>query len=120
MTYDRAYSNITLNLMEYLGIRLGSTFQNPSKRLTIVRRACSPLNKAAFFSPCAFLIEKISFYFIYGLDVKGGFLRRLTSIFLWGFQDLNHIYLVLICPFELSHTYFNSFFFFLSRIKICR
>ncbi|TGZ53097.1 hypothetical protein DBV15_05461 [Temnothorax longispinosus] len=32
-------------------IRLDSTLQNPSERLTTVRRACSPPNKAAFFSP---------------------------------------------------------------------
>lgn len=83
-------------------IRLDSTLQNPSE-LTTVRRACSPPNKAAFFSPCTLLIEEISFYFIYGLDVKGGFRLRPTSIFLFQISDLNHIFCVAICPSKLIY-----------------
>lgn len=68
------------------------------------QRVCSPLNKTAFLRSATLLIEEISFYFIYGHNVRGGFLPSLP---------LRHFY----WPSRISIIYFKPRF---ARIPIRR
>lgn len=61
------------------------------------QRVCSPLNKTAFLRSATLLIEEISFYFIYGHNVRGGFLPSLP---------LRHFY----WPSRISIIYFKPRF----------
>lgn len=99
VTYDRLRGKITFDLMECPRIPGPAPVHGTSHPLTNVRPVSSPLNKAAFLCSATLLIEEISFYFIYGHNVQGGFLLPAPPILLLAPSNLDHI-------FHLGHASF--------------